>query len=84
MDSNGYQTMDIGPCRYCGVKLYKGKDKGLWGLRNHERSEHPEEFKWECPSCKKTFTEEVAMATCEASHKENMESYQCGLCCILK
>jgi len=70
----------FGPCRFCGVKL---KDKGLWGLRNHERSAHPEEFKWECPSCKKTFTEEVAMATCEETHKEHLESYQCGLC-ILK
>jgi len=72
----------FGPCRYCGVKLTKEKDKGLWGLRNHERSEHPEEFKWECPSCKNTLTEEVAMATCEETHKENLETYQCGLCVL--
>jgi len=73
----------FGPCRYCGVKLYKGKDKGIWGLRNQERTEHPEEFKRECTSCKRTFTEEVAMATCEESHKEHLERYKCGLC-ILK
>jgi len=67
----------FGPCQFCGVKV-----KGLWGLRSHERSEHPEEFKWECPSCKKTFTEEVAMTTCEDSHKEQLETFQCGLCVL--
>jgi len=67
----------FGPCRFCGVKV-----KGLWGLRNHERTEHPEEFKWECPSCQKTFTEEIAISTCEGSHKETLETYQCGLCVL--
>jgi len=72
----------FGPCRFCGVKLNQNKYKGLWDLRAHERTEHPEEFKWECPSCKKTFTEEAAMATCQESHKETLETYQCGLCLL--
>jgi len=74
----------FGPCKFCEVKVKDVKITGLWGLITHETSVHSE-FKWECPSCKNTFAEEQegAMATCEESLKEHMETYQCDLRVLL-
>jgi len=65
------------PCRFCGVKV---KERGMWGLRAHERKAHSGEFKWECTDCEVTFMEENAMRTCQGSPAPNEESYQCLLC----
>jgi len=51
-------------------------ERGMLGIRAHERKVHPEEFKWECSDCKTTFMEENAMKTCLGSHASNQESYQ--------
>jgi len=56
------------------------KERGMWGLRAHERKAHPGEFKWECPVCKATFMEEVAMKTCQGSHAPSHDTYECLLC----
>jgi len=69
-------------CRFCGVYL---KNKQLFGVRQHERSDHPERFIHPCDSCNISYAEVNDLLTCQETHKEKEESepnetFKCFVC----
>jgi hypothetical protein len=69
----------MSPCDYCGEEF------SSWHYKNnHERSEHPEQFNFDCPSCDKSLKSKRGLRTHhKQSHDESLvQTYEisCGEC----
>jgi len=73
-------------CRFCGVYL---KNKQLFGVRQHERTEHPEKFIHPCDSCNISYAEVNEARTCQETHKTKddkskpEETFKCFVCNLM-
>jgi len=63
----------LDPCRFCGLVV---TEHGLFGLRAHEREDHPEKFIHLCPhpNCGGSYAEVNELLTCQESHKKKTNS----------